>query len=482
MNLAESLGDCEFQSVNTAYDENMPVDRKVLVDNATLSGVERLIGESRVRNLGNVDNDILCLEKLLTAILFSDALMAIDDYKEEYRSKRSRQFSFIKFLKLDHVSYADLSGKAADFARSMTFSFDGSKPAGDVVSFFEALRIDPQLRWDVFVSSEYLTMSLLVRDTRDVGYENSIDGVFRNESANADVVLAGIKFDAPVSMEHHAEISSIKDLVDAFASNNPNFRGSSSGSLLARCIFGYGWAAERSYFYNAVAAQNNASVFLAPLRDAFCEGCCRLESRSQVESLLAALKSKSQATMAKIVESSGQAKFALKLPFFSAYLISICDNPRQCIEHALELRNRSEFRDCRSILHNLDFLSVGERSAELNRILGLLEQSCDSLLRKYGVATANGLQVSLSLGLAGISAGTSIKLDRLFPFYRNRPFSRLFRNIAQDMVNVERLGGLYEKLCASVKEHQDAGYPSRTSVTPKFMERRENEYGRPAKL
>lgn len=131
----------------------MTLGRLVLVDNATLSGVDRLTGESQTLNLNNVDNDILCLEKLLTAILFSDDIIGVDDYKESFRSQRLKTFDFIKFLKIDDKTYSALTHDAASFARAMAFSFDGSKPTGDVVSFFEALRISPQLRWDVFASS-----------------------------------------------------------------------------------------------------------------------------------------------------------------------------------------------------------------------------------------------------------------------------------------------------------------------------------------
>jgi hypothetical protein len=184
---------------------------------------------------------------------------------------------------------------------------------------------------------------------------------------------------------------------------------------------------------------------------------------------------------AKIVDASGSAKFAMKLPFFTAYLISICDSPRQCIDHALQLRNGGDFRDCRVILHNLNHLTSQDRYAEVNSILRYLEQSCGSLMKKYGVSTEGGPQVSLSLGITGISAGMSMKLGKLFAHYRNRPFARVFRNIAQDMLNVERLGGLYEKLCSSIRDHKDATH-LKIAVTPKFMERKESAHGRPAEL
>ncbi|MBX3124959.1 MAG: hypothetical protein KF854_17850 [Nitrospira sp.] len=457
------------------------MNRTVLIDNSTLSGVQRLTGEAQTLNLNNIDNDILCLEKLVTAILFSDRVISVDDYKEKYRSERLKRFGFVDFIKLDTETATVLSKNAADFASSMVFEFDGSKPAGDVVNFFEALRIDPQLRWDVFVSSEYLTLTLLVQDTKATQHELAIDSVFRHESADAGAVTNPQEMAHPVSVEGRSDISDIKDLVQAFRSGNSQYRGPGHKSLLQRIVFGYGWAAERSHFYNAVAAIHNADAYLAPLRDAFCESCCRIESRSQVNNLLERLKSHSQETLSKIVEAGGGARFAVKLPFFTAYLISQCDNPAQCIEKALELRSSKDFKGCRTVLYNLENAKQQDKHKEINQILGYLEQSADALMKTYAVTTDGGKQFSLSLGLTGPSIGTSFKLSNLFSSYENKPFTRVFRNIAQDMLNVEKLGGLHEKLCSTIREHKKATYPQ-IAVTPKFMEDKENEYGRPAEL
>lgn len=455
--------------------------RRILVDNATLSGVERILGVSQTKNLNNISNDILCLEKLVTAILFSDDLIGIDDYKDEFRATRLKNFDFIQFQKIDKNTYRALATDAAAFARSMTFSLEGAKPAGDVVSFFESLRINPQLRWDIFVSSEYLTLSLLVDDTRDTFYERSMDSVFRHE--DTDHGLVGIDTDHKPNFSHgqRASIKDVKALVHALSSGNPQFAGAGGIHALERVLFGYGWAAERSYFYNAVAQIENADVFLAPLRDAFCESCYRIDYPSDVSGLLESLKMKSQDALSAILTPSGRSNFAVRLPFFTAYLISKTDNPKQCIDLALSMRSDTNFQDCRTIFHNLDHVTATDRVKEINGILRFLDESCSNLMKKYAVSTENGLQFSLSLGLTGVNVGVGTKLSQLFRDYKNRPFSRVFRNIAQDMLNVERLGGLHEKLCSSVRKHPEASHP-KVSVTPKFMENRSNEHGRPADL
>lgn len=455
--------------------------RRVLIDNATLSGVERIMGISKTINLNNVENDIVCLEKLVTAILFSDELVGIDDYKDEFRSSRLKNFEFVTFSRPDEQTYSALANEAAGFARSMSFSFDGSKPVGDIVHFFEALQIDSQLRWDVWVSSEYLTLCYLVADPKSVSYETSVDTILRNELTDSRLVETDRCFHPTLSVVGRPEISDVKELVQALYDENPNSRGADGKSALQRMVFGYGWAAERSYFYNAVAQMWDSDAYLAPMRDAFCESCCRIDYPSQVNGLLDALAANSQRALAAILEPTGQAKFALRLPFFTAYLISETDNPKQCIELALSLRDTRDFQECRTILANLNHLSSADRTQELNRILKFLDQSCCALMKKYAVSTSGGLQISLSIGLAGINLGIGSKLDQLFRRYNNAPFARVFRNVAQDMLNVERLGRLFEKVSSSVVEHRDATY-SAISKTPRFMEHRESAYGRPAKL
>jgi len=171
----------------------------------------------------------------------------------------------------------------------------------------------------------------------------------------------------------------------------------------------------------------------------------------------------------------------MRLPFFTAYLISRTDNPRQCIDLALSMRGASEFQECRTIFHNLNHLSATNKLQEINGILRYLDQSCAGLMRKYAVSTESGLQFSLSLGLAGVNLGASVKLSQLFRSYKNEPFARVFRNIAQDMLNVERLGRLYDKVCSSIRKHPEATHP-KISTTPKYMEHKGSEHSRPAKL
>jgi hypothetical protein len=126
-------------------------------------------------------------------------------------------------------------------------------------------------------------------------------------------------------------------------------------------------------------------------------------------------------------------------------------------------------------------LSGDKRIKEINSILHYLEKSSANLLKKYCIETNSGLNFSFSLGITGPNLSLGGKISSLFPYFKNRPFSRIFRNISQDMLNVERLGHLHDKLCSSVRKHADAMHP-KIPTTPLSMEHKENERGKPAKI
>ncbi|MBE6828888.1 MAG: hypothetical protein E7519_01615, partial [Ruminococcaceae bacterium] len=60
-----------------------------IIDNATLTAVQRLLGEIPIYNKHAIDGDILAFETLIQSILFFDEVCYINDYKEEYREERN---------------------------------------------------------------------------------------------------------------------------------------------------------------------------------------------------------------------------------------------------------------------------------------------------------------------------------------------------------------------------------------------------------
>jgi hypothetical protein len=69
-----------------------------LVDNATLTGVQRILGQAPYRSTDAIDGDLGALENLIVALLLYDDLLAIDDYKPQFRAARHAAFPFVRFL------------------------------------------------------------------------------------------------------------------------------------------------------------------------------------------------------------------------------------------------------------------------------------------------------------------------------------------------------------------------------------------------
>lgn len=59
-----------------------------LIENATLTAVQRLMGDIEICSYDSIDGDIGALENLIQAILFYDDLICIDDYKLEFKDTK----------------------------------------------------------------------------------------------------------------------------------------------------------------------------------------------------------------------------------------------------------------------------------------------------------------------------------------------------------------------------------------------------------
>jgi hypothetical protein len=60
--------------------------RYALIDNSTLTSIQRILGDIPVKNRAIIDNDILALENYIQAILFYDEIICIDDYKSNLKN------------------------------------------------------------------------------------------------------------------------------------------------------------------------------------------------------------------------------------------------------------------------------------------------------------------------------------------------------------------------------------------------------------
>lgn len=128
--------------------------RYALIDNASLTSIQRLLGEIPVKNTSIIDNDIVSFENYIQTILFYDTIIAIDDYKPKYRISRTKSFPNIRFISKDLFDYESFTNEAARLTNDITLEIRGGKITDDdFKEYFDKLHMTFQFTWDMSASS-----------------------------------------------------------------------------------------------------------------------------------------------------------------------------------------------------------------------------------------------------------------------------------------------------------------------------------------
>lgn len=144
--------------------------RYAIVDNSTLTAVQRLFGEIEVENALCLDGDIAAFESLIQSILFYDTIFFVDDYKAEHRSSRHKTFHYFVPLSTDTFPYMALSTAAAKSVEDLTLRVKGgSISSNEIGDFLNRLKMYTTFTWDMRSSNWFLTMKMLEKS-------GSIDG------------------------------------------------------------------------------------------------------------------------------------------------------------------------------------------------------------------------------------------------------------------------------------------------------------------
>lgn len=133
-----------------------------LIDNASLTAVQRVMGQVVVQNPDTVNGDLVALENFLHAILFYDQLVCIDNYKPEHTQERKETFNFVKFLSPNDLDLSVIESKAKAEASCVRPEIRGGEFVdSDFRQFLDLLKINMVCTWDLRSSVYYLTMKML---------------------------------------------------------------------------------------------------------------------------------------------------------------------------------------------------------------------------------------------------------------------------------------------------------------------------------
>ncbi len=440
--------------------------RVALIDNATLTAAQRLLGGIKVKNLYNIDGDIEAFESLVQSILFFDEICCIDDYKEQFRSSRARQFDFIRFLSRDEIDYERQIQLAKDDTTDLMLKVKGHEIAqAEFREFFDLLRSHLVFNWKMSSSIFYLTVNLL----------GDQSGTSVESYSSLHAMIASQRWGEETG-EYVPPSMTIKDkrgttLPESFVRGGEFAVGKQVQDFAASL----NWLALKTSFYVRVGSALNMDIVLHPIRHAFLTSVIQKGYRlpsSVFEVVTNILRNGVTGTVHTITQLSEPVVSEMKLPMWSAYLATKTRDPLDFFEICKHLREEGVFVEARTQLQELQDLneshSTGNYVTKVNELNLALAGTAQRLLTRYGVSSKQQIPLAGAANLL-IKAKTGLSIpDGLGQVPRPRKFAGVFdqwgfrglmRSVVSDLVSIERLGKLHEVITSRVQRESTRKFP-----------------------
>lgn len=452
--------------------------RYALIDNSTLTAVQRLMGEIEIQNKHTIDGDIAALESLIQAILFYDKIVALDDYKEQYAQRRKTYFDQIMFFKPSRTTYDHLVSEAKAITESIVPCVEGGTfKDQDFKAFFEQLKMNVTFTWDMRSSVFYLTIKMLERvGGLDLPKYNKLTSMIFHELADKRLSQKPLdKSDFKLYDSRGNVITS-----DYVLSNREGKSLEIGGvSEQAKAFFaGLNWLSLRTALYTLAAKQLGTDLILHPIRNAFQVNLLSKMHNynpSVFSPVLEAMNSSARDTLNKVLLNTQPLVIQQPLPMFSAWLANRTKDPHKFIEEAYALRYKPEFVQARSQLIELEgLLQTGNKgpayATEVNKLVQGVREQLNRILVRYNVVVPKGSSLSwpifvlnAALMAMGIPQVPSIDKDikQLDSFRDALPvkgFKAVYRNITQELTEISQLSQYHDIITSKVLLHKDASF------------------------
>ena len=429
---------------------------KVIIDNSTLTAVQRLLGDITIKNKSVIDGDILALENLLQCILLYDEIKFVDDYKENHKISRDKRFGFISKAKIDNENYQRLISLARK--HQDTISIEKGEFKGKIETLMKDLKMHMAFTWDM-QSSEYFLWAKMLK-----GPESSSE-----EEEHFKYKLASLMNQyMPNSNSSELNNLNLRTSNETPLKKNPYLKEKSNytedkifSDQTQLLLNSLSWISLRTYFYLMLAQKEEADLFLHPIRSAFhLDTLLSRDSEIKLSDVIKnMLNDTVQNTYNRITKNINFTGEVFNLPIFSAWIINKVSDPQQVLPYALDLKSKKEFKRLRFLLFNLreeDF-----PIKKVNKLISDIKYSLKKIEREYCMETHQGsLCSSIGLLINTICGNILPLLEEAGSIFekqlKERKVGHLFRSITKDLLSISKMGGLHEKLTSNVKLHKDA--------------------------
>jgi len=455
-----------------------------LIDNASLTSVQRVLGQIEVQNSDTVNGDLVAFENIIQAILFYDELVCIDNYKPQFQQQRKDEFDYIRFLSPSDYDFAEIDRKSQDEARSMKPEIRGGEFADeDFGAFINSLKLNMVCTWDLRSSVYYLTMKMLGQpNTPEFEKYGEISSAIFNELS--DVGDTRGFWSKAVDLFSSEGVKHTEDEMQRAQRDKARGKGGTTNGL-DMFIASLNWLAYKSIYYSLAAKYFRADTFLHPIRHGFQmhwmqkSGAYGHDFSSK---LIQSMGNDISTSLSSVIDQGRTSSIALDIPTFSAWMVTQTGDVSGIIQCAQEIKKNDEFVVIRELLREIRIAYDEEGLVTANKSIlkwekGLVNASA-KVKSHYGLKTDQGVQGSQLIKVVnslsqctGLPSFPEIDFKVPLPGFiqssRSKSFVNVYKDITKELTAVERLGGVRDMLGARFNINDEYGMQAKVE-NPKF--------------
>lgn len=450
--------------------------RYALIDNSTLTGIQRLLGEIPVKNTAIIDNDIVAFENYIQAILFYDEIICIDDYKKRYREKRTKFFPNIRFIPTDIFDYDGFIEKANDLTKDIALQVNGGRISDkDFKEYFERMHMTFRFTWDVSASRYFLTQKMMLGESLiDPNAFNAIHTQLFKENNEEHEVKSSLVKKTPILYDSEGRKIELNPETGAIEKGDGDGLSNQFKSMVASL----NWMSQRTAFYVLCAEYLYADLFIQPIRQEFLQNIIRRAYPNYKLGVFGdfrnSINNQSEETIKKVLSSSENYGVTFDIPLFSAYFANKTNDSRKIIEAAYNERDNKDFFQARVQLRELNnLLDNGERGKfikDINLLTNSLNKTFSQIESKYGLGDNQGIGLSqIKFLFSFIPLIKDIKIPKeLDPRIKELEFLKhlkpkkglnaVYRSIIEDMLVFDSLGKYKDILIGNIQKSKYSYY------------------------
>lgn len=419
--------------------------------------------------------------------LLCDHIIAIDDYREQYREQRRSRFPFIRFLDAEQYGLPEVRKAAERVSGEIEPTIRGGEFVdGDIRGLMDRLKMHMICTWDMASSVYYLNMKLLGAPDRDeLAKYSRLHAAIFGELQDLSDVGGAYRPEMTLVDSRGYKITTDYTLVDR-AGREAETGGPTRG--LQAFIASMRWLAHRTTYYSLAADHLRADVMLYPVRQPYHQYLMERTGRYTPEFMAATValfSARVSETVEAVINGSRPSRIAMRLPIFAAWIANKTGDVRTVLKEATSLREEADIVEARAQLREIrnlyDADDTGAASKKIQKLLAGLDGVLAIVRQRYGLKTAQGIAVSDAikvmnpvLKLAGVPEMPEIGKETRLPewltnLWPRRGVGALYRDIGRDLAEFPKLGRVRDVLGGAVDvETKRAGSSLPKTEDPKY--------------